>query len=104
MSETSEPPASPAVAATTTPPRPAIEYERSTALPVTRRQFRWLLILIALHLLITVQTTYVPNLTASAKQWWTERQERLQREAAARQQLALERQVLDFVHPPKTVV
>src|SRR5689334_17844237 len=57
------------------PEKPALEYEYTSARFATRRQFRLLLALVLLNLLITVQTAYWPGLVHSFKTQWTDYQQ-----------------------------
>ena len=84
-------------------PAPALAYERSASQYATRRQFRFLMVLGILNLLITLQFAYFPNLTAAVKNRWAQYQQKREREAAVKQALALEQQVMTFAQPAGTV-
>jgi hypothetical protein len=87
------------------PQRP-LPYEGSGSTPtlISRGQFRWLLILLTIHLLITVQNTYAPGLRFAVREWWGERQQKAAREAALKQALVLEQQAMKFSEPASKVV
>lgn len=77
--------------------KPALEYEHASARFATRRQFRWLLALLLLNLLITLQTAYWPGLVGSFKSHWSDYQQH-RRQRAARQQ------VMALTQPPSHIV
>src|SRR5688500_18880806 len=87
------------------PQRP-LPYERSGSSSglISRGQFRWLLILLTIHLLIVVQNTYAPGLRIAVKEWRADRQQKAAREAAVKQALALEQQAMRFSEPSTKVV
>src|SRR6187551_3510270 len=65
--------------------REQLTYERPASSPVSRWQFRLLFLLVLLNLGITIQMAYAPGVTASAKQWWADYQQRRRRESLWRQ-------------------
>jgi hypothetical protein len=87
------------------PQRP-LPYERSGPAPtlISRGQFRWLLILLTIHLLITVQNTYAPGLRIAVKEWRADRERKAEREAYVKQALAFEQQVMNWKEPSDKVV
>ena len=90
-------------------PKPALAYEPSSSSSgVTRPQFRLLLLLVFLQLVITVQSTYAPGIAEQLRQAWAEHKQKLAkkaaRAAAVRQQLALEQQCSNFTRPVSTVM
>src|SRR4051812_25727940 len=86
------------------PQRP-LPYERSGSGPfVSRGQFRWLLILLTVHLLIVNQTTYAPGLRIAVNEWRAIRQQKAAREQAVKQALAVEQQAMNFAEPAAKVV
>jgi hypothetical protein len=85
-------------------PEPALTYERPASQYATRRQFRALLVLGLLNLLIVLQFAYFPNVTAAVKQRWAQYQQKRERTAAVKQALALERQAMSFSQPAGGVV
>jgi hypothetical protein len=85
-------------------PEPALTYERPASQYATRRQFRLLLLLGLLNLLIALQFAYFPSLTAAVKNRWAQYQQKRERAAAVKQALALEQQALAFSQPPGKVV
>src|SRR5689334_5646499 len=85
-------------------PDAPLAYARSAPASVTRGQFRWLLILIALHLLVTVQSTYVPDLRLAVKEWWAARQAAAARATDVKKALAVEQQAMNWSEPPTKVV
>jgi hypothetical protein len=87
------------------PQRP-LPYERSGSSSglVTRGQFRWLLILLTIHLLIVIQTTYAPGLRIAVMEWRADRQQKAAQQAAVKQALALEQQATNFSEPATKVV
>jgi hypothetical protein len=84
--------------------KPPLSYELPPSSPVSRRQFRLLMALVLVNLLITLQFAYFPNLTASIKNRWTQYQQKREREAAVKQALAVEQQAMSFADPPDKVV
>jgi hypothetical protein len=50
-----------------------LPYEQPAPVTVTRGQMRFLLLLVAIHLLVWIQTTYVPGLSNSLRAWWADR-------------------------------
>lgn len=72
-------------------------YERPAANLPTRRQARWVILLLLVSLAIQVQSTYAPGLIAQAKAQWA--QFRTARQARSRQ-----RQVMSWTEPPTKVV
>jgi hypothetical protein len=87
------------------PQRP-LPYERTGSASglITRGQFRWLLALLTVHLLIVIQTTYAPGLRIAVKEWRADRQQKAAREAAVKQALALEQQAMNWAEPAGKVV
>ena len=81
-----------------------LSYELPPSSPVSRRQFRLLLALVLVNLLITLQFAYFPGLTASIKNRWAQYQQKREREAAVKQALAVEQQAMNFADPPDKVV
>lgn len=80
-------------------PAPALAYERSGSQYATRRQFRVLLALVLLNLLITLQFAYFPSLTATVKNRWAQYQQKKEQAAAVKQALAVEQQVMRGSEP-----
>jgi hypothetical protein len=74
-----------------------LAYERPTASPIPRWQFRLLFLLVLINLAVTIQTAYVPGVSAGLKQWWADYSE-------ARRMRALFRQASAWSAPPGTVV
>jgi hypothetical protein len=87
------------------PQRP-LPYERpgSATSLISRGQFRWLLILLTIHLLITIQNTYAPGLRVALKEWRANRELKATRAADVSKRLAVEQQALTFSDPPSKVV
>lgn len=83
---------------------PPLAYEPSSSQYATRRQFRLLLALVVLNLLITSQLAYFPGLAASVRQRWAEYQQKRERAAAVKKALALEQQAMVFTEPAGKVV
>ena len=71
---------------------------------VTRGQFRVLLLLIFLHLVITIQTTYVPGVMGWVNQRWAEHQARIARQKQVRQTQATTAQWLASARAASLVV
>jgi hypothetical protein len=87
-------------------PQRALPYERSGSASgfISRGQFRWLLILLTIHLLIVIQNTYAPGLRIAVQQWRADRQQKAAREQVVKAALALEQQAMNFSEPASKVV
>src|SRR5437764_1049642 len=96
------------------PTRRALEYEQGRP-GVTRGQFRLLLLLMLIQVVMTAQSNYAPGLIASVKAGWAARQAAAAEKArqqmvaaaeAARQQraAALEQRCRAYTQPAETVV
>lgn len=85
-------------------PNPPLAYELRPERPVTRRQFRFLLVLVVLNLLISIQYAYAPGVSAMIKEQWAEHKRRAAQAAAVKQALAAEQQAMQWADPPTKVV
>ena len=71
---------------------------------VTRGQFRVLLLLIFLHLVMTAQTTYAPGVMTWVNQQWADHQARIAHQKQVRQAQATTAQWMAFSRPASLVV
>jgi hypothetical protein len=75
----------------------SVDYERPVSQYATRRQFRWVMILLIINLAITIQSNYWPGLASSVKGQWTQYRER-------RRAKALQQQAMNWSEPATKVV
>src|SRR6478672_8963686 len=85
-------------------PDPPLAYQLRPERPVTRRQFRFLLALVVLNLLISIQYAYAPGVSAMIKEQWAEHKRRAAHAAAIKQALAAEQQAMQWTDAPTKVV
>jgi hypothetical protein len=78
-------------------PKKELEYEQPSAHFASRRQFRWLMLLVLINLAITVQTSYWPSLSKSITEQWGKYRE-------SRRVRALQQQVTNWAEPANKVV
>jgi hypothetical protein len=57
-------------------PEPPLAYELRPERPVTRRQFRFLLALVVLNLLVSIEYAYAPGVSTFIKEQWAEHKRR----------------------------
>jgi len=84
--------------------KPPLAYELRPNGPVSRRQFRFLLALVVLNLLISIQANYAPGVSNFIKEQWAEHKRKVVQAAAVKQAAALEQQAMNWSQPPGTVV
>src|SRR5216117_1666630 len=75
----------------------SVDYERPAGQYATRRQFRFLMILVIVNLAITIQSNYWPGLASSLKGQWTQYRER-------KRARALQQQAMNWTEPATKVV
>ena len=78
-------------------PKKELEYEQPSPHFASRRQFRWLMLLVLINLAITVQTSYWPGLSKSISEQWGKYRE-------SRRAQALQEQVTNWTQPANKVV
>jgi hypothetical protein len=78
-------------------PKKELEYEQRATHFASRRQFRWLLLLVLINLAITVQTSYWPSLSKSISEQWDRYRE-------SRRVRALQQQAANWAEPANKVV
>jgi hypothetical protein len=72
--------------------------------PVTRGQFRLLLLLLLIQVVVSVQSAYAPGFVGWVKQRWAEHQQAVAHRAQVRQNLATMRQCLAHTEPAAKVI
>jgi hypothetical protein len=77
---------------------------RVESTPVTRGEFRLLLLLMLIEVAISAQTAYAPGIVAWAKNAWAEHQAAVAHRAAVRKNEAVAAQCLSFARPVTAVV
>jgi hypothetical protein len=78
-------------------PKKELEYEQRAGHFASRRQFRWLMLLVMINLAITVQTSYWPSLSKSISEQWDKYRE-------SRRVRALQQQAANWAEPANKVV
>ena len=84
-------------------PKATLPYEPPTT-GVSRRQFRWLLVLILLQTVMMVQSTYAPGVSEWIRARWAQYQQDRKHAQSVAQKLAADRQMLAIVQPADSVV
>ena len=84
--------------------RKPLEYDRSIKPAVTRGQFRLLLLLMLVQVVMTAQSTYAPNVMQWVRARWAEHQALVARAAQEKRVAAMEQQAGVFAQPADTVV
>lgn len=83
--------------------KPPLQYQVAPS-PVTRGQFRLLLLLMLIQVVITAQSTYAPGFIAWVRERWAEHQQAVAHRALVRQNLAAAQKWLSHTDAPETVV
>lgn len=83
--------------------KPQLAYQIGSS-PVTRGQFRLLLLLMLIQVVITAQSAYAPGFIAWVKGSWAEHQQTVAHRAQAQRNLATMKRCMSYAQPPATVV
>lgn len=84
-------------------PKQPLEYDRTIQPAVTRGQFRLLLLLVLIQIVMTAQSTYAPGVAKWVESAWASRQAARAAEAQRRHVAAIESQCMAFTHPAHQV-
>jgi len=84
--------------------RKPLEYDRTIQPAVTRRQFRLLLVLMLIQVVMTAQSTYLPGVVGWLKAQWADHQAAVAKRAEAARVAGLEQQCRAFTRPAEMVV
>lgn len=83
--------------------RPELHYQ-TAAPPVTRGQFRILLFLMLILVVMTAQSNYAPGITAWVKNAWALHQQDVAHRAEVKRNLAIQQQCLSYSEPASKAV
>ncbi|HEY2587792.1 MAG TPA: hypothetical protein VGI81_18750, partial [Tepidisphaeraceae bacterium] len=84
-------------------PKPPLAYQIGSS-PVTRGQFRLLLLLMLIQVVITAQSAYAPGFIAWVKGLWAGHQQVVAHRAQVQKNLATMQRCMSFAQPATTVV